>query len=601
MLEDRDGDAGDALVRMKARDSSGPVPAHPGYSFSGFHLDTGGRLSRGETVMELPDDEACVLAELVARAGHVVTHARLRSALDAGKSTRQQIALVVRRLQSRIGEAGSIEPVYKRGYRFSGDVRVLHPAASSALPRLAFVPLKPGPGVPEYLGEAVAEEAGRCLKTLAPGSIEIAEQDSVITLFQRQLAPIEIGAAMGADWVLTGSLRALAGTYRLRADLIRVSDGQTQWSEDLMVPGARLFSAGEELAGRVLMRTGAGISLAAAAEPEVGPHQQEAYDLLWHARQEWRSLQRHQMQDGLQRLRCAVAMAPLWTQPRIDLVNLCTHQAMFGFMGMREAVDLIRLTVAGAQEQGRERLLPVLGWVYLLADRNLKLAQAAFAVSAHLPHDRWVTRMRTTYLLSLHRFDEAVEMLERAIRIDPWSGGLRARLAWALHLAGKRAASLKQSQLALERCANHNLAELFGAIILARQGQADRAVEIAGALVRRCPFLDPALSVQAYALACAGRADEARAILERLKWLGRERHMLRAFTPVVFTVLGEFSQAIEELRTAERMRCPWFFQMMADPALAPLRELDGFRELAAILPALKDAAGAEREVYSRAR
>lgn len=588
--EDRDGVAQDALVHMAPSDFSAPEHLRSGNSLRGLHLDSRGRLFRGDAAIELPEDEAKVLAELIARAGHVVTHAQLRRILHADKATSGQIGRIVQQLQDRIGGAGTIQLVYKRGFRFLGDVRLIDHPPVRAVPRLAILPFETGPGVPEYLGEAVAEEAGRRMKLQALGTAEIAEPDSVTALLQRRHPPIEIGAAMAADWVLTGSLLALPGWFRLRAGLIRVADGQTLWTEDLMAPGGKVYAAGAELAERVLSRMDVGIALASAAEEEERPHQQEAYDLLWHARREWRSLERHQMQDGLQRLRSAVATAPLWPQARIDLVNLCTHQAMNGFMAMREAAELIRITAAGAEDRASDMLLPALGWVYLLADRNLALAEAAFDGSAHLPHDRWITRIRTTWLLSLRRFPEAIDMLERSIRLDPFTGGLYARLAWALHLAGLQAQSLKMADYLLDQFADHDLAGLFAAIILAHSGSAERAVGIAERFARRRPYLDPPLSVHAYSLVRAGRDQEARAVLDRLEWLSKERHVLRFFTPAVYVALGDHDAAIDELRAADRRQCPWFFQIMADPSLAPLGDRDEFRELAAILPAMKSAA-----------
>ena len=93
--------------------------------------------------------------------------------------------------------------------------------------------------------------------------------------------------------------------------------------------------------------------------------------------------------------------------------------------------------------------------------------------------------------------------------------------------------------------------------------------------------------VHAYALACAGRKDEARAILERLQWLSRERFLLNSFNPAVHVALGDLDAAIEELRTANETRCPWFFQMLADPRLKPLHGHPEFEQMRAILPPWK--------------
>jgi hypothetical protein len=134
--------------------------------------------------------------------------------------------------------------------------------------------------------------------------------------------------------------------------------------------------------------------------------------------------------------------------------------------------------------------------------------------------------------------------------------------------------------------------------ILAFNGEPARATELAQELEQRVPYFDLATAVHAYALACAGRGDEARIILERLQWLGRERFLLRAFTPAVYLALGEADAALAELRTSEEIRCPWFFQMLADPRLKPLEGQPEFKQMQTILAGMEAEAAREEEARS---
>ncbi len=88
-------------------------------------------------------------------------------------------------------------------------------------------------------------------------------------------------------------------------------------------------------------------------------------------------------------------------------------------------------------------------------------------------------------------------------------------------------------------------------------------------------------------MACAGRADEARVILERLQWLGRERYVVRGFMPAAYLALGDQEAALDELRAMNETRCPWFFMTLADPRLIPLHGNPEFESLRAILPAME--------------
>jgi tetratricopeptide (TPR) repeat protein len=187
------------------------------------------------------------------------------------------------------------------------------------------------------------------------------------------------------------------------------------------------------------------------------------------------------------------------------------------------------------------------------------------------------------FALSRHRFAEAVDILRAALLQDPFAPWLQARLAWALHLDGQREESLLQVRQALTHFPDHEGTALYGAMILAFNGESGRAIEIAQRLVQRSPYFDLATAVHAYTLACAGRAEEARAILERLEWLSRERFVLRSFNPAVHVALGNLNAALSDLREANETRCPWFFQMLADPRLKPLHGHPEFITMQTIL------------------
>jgi hypothetical protein len=82
-------------------------------------------------------------------------------------------------------------------------------------------------------------------------------------------------------------------------------------------------------------------------------------------------------------------------------------------------------------------------------------------------------------------------------------------------------------------------------------------------------------------------------LLDRLQWLCRERYALRSFNAAAYLALGEPERAMEELRASLESRCPWFFQTLADPRLAPLRTRPDFREMLATLSRMEsEAAGA---------
>jgi tetratricopeptide (TPR) repeat protein len=321
--------------------------------------------------------------------------------------------------------------------------------------------------------------------------------------------------------------------------------------------------------------------------------QREAQALYLRAHYERQNMERHRMQDAMGRLLRAIELDPALMAARLELAQLVILQCIYGYLSPRIAAAAVRRAADGIPElnEQAEALLPALGWVEFHFDRDARSALRMMARSAGLSYDVMNTRARSWLLLSRHRFGEAIELLRAAIQLDPYSPWLPAALAWALHLAGERDASVAQIRKAIDFSSEYDNSLFFGAMILGYNGEAARAIELAETLGARSSHYDLAISAHAYALACSGRAEESHSQLDRLQWLSRERFVLNTLNAATHLVLGEADAALEELRAADENRCPWFFHMLADPRLKPLKGRLEFAALESSLAAMEtDAA-----------
>jgi DNA-binding winged helix-turn-helix (wHTH) protein len=588
-------------LNSKVRPSvAGNDPREHGYTFAGFRLEPDGTLFRGQSVVHLAPKELAALRVLLDRAGQIVTPHELRQALWGDVHvTADSIPKCLSSLRARLAPEDCIQTVYKRGYRLWAEVKSHEADHAAALPRLAIAPFELGPAFPEHLGLAVVEGTTDRLVNLRPAMVTVLARDSVFSLANAGTTPQQMGEKLKADLVLAGELRAMPAHYRLRARMIRVADSAEVWVEDMLVERNRTAALKNELADRLVVRLGNGaISIsaagAAAAEREDTPEQREAYEIYLKARNERHTLERHRMQDGLQRLLRATELDPSLAPAQVDLANLCCTQAILGFMSPRVAEETVRRAAQAIPRDCDEAVavLPALGWTEFHAARNLPAAIDAFERSSGMTDNRWSLRWRVMFALSRRRFDEAIGLSYDALAGDPYSPWLHARLAWTLFLAGQTEESAEQSRRALAQFSggDDDGVMLYAGMILAFAGDVARGVEVAAELARRHPYFDMAAAHHAYTLACAGRGDEALALLQRLHWLSRERFVLRSFIPPVYVALGEHESALAELRAAEESRCPWFFQMLADPRLKPLESHPMFASMNAILPAMEAVA-----------
>ena len=587
---------------VQFRSASGSLSGRA-FTFGNLHLEADGTLTRGDSIIHLPPKELAALNLLLAHSGQVVTHQQLKRALWGDVHvTDDSVPKCMSSLRELLVPDDYIQTVYKRGYRLSVEVHKSEPQLSEGQPRLVIMPFSAEMNVPGYLGSSIAEETIALLTADRFCPVRVLARDSAFSLAARGMTAHQVGEALQADLVLTGTLRSLPSHFRLRAEMIRVADGTQIWVEDMLVSQARVAELEFELANRLFVRLSTFDSFLSRrpsfdARDNQDPGRREAYELFLRGHHEWQTLQRHRMLDGLQHLTRAVELDPSLHAAHIDLANACVIQAFSGFISPTQAAEQVRRAAEAIPRfvEGAEAIFPPLGWIQFHVDHDLSGAVRAFSTSAHLPHETSITRLRSMFSLSRHRFLEAIEILSEALHSDPYSPWLNARLAWAYHLSGETAKSVEQAEHALDIFPDHESTNLYGAMILAFNGNADRAIAVSENLVRRSPYLDPAIAVHGYALALGGRTDEARSILERLQWLSRERFVLSSFTAAICAALGDIEGATAELHAASESRCPWFFQFLADPRFAALHGHPKFVALQSVLARMESAAEKKSE------
>lgn len=571
-----------------------PDTENSGYIFGSFRLEPDGTLWRGEVPVHLAPKELAALRLLLSCAGQVVAPSHLRRTLWGDVHvTGDSIPRCLSSLRARLGGDKYIQTVYKRGYRIMGAVQRFAAPALHDLPRLAIVPFACGYGVEAHLGNAISEETATRLTAIHRPIVSVVARDSVFALASKGISAQEIGETLKADLVLTGTIQAWTQQYRLRAEMVRVRDGTQIWVEDMLVARNRPSELGTELLEKVAFRLGGAIPAATEIYQHAIISDARAYELYLCAHTKWDSLHHHQMQDGAQLLKRAAAIDPKLVEARVDLIQAAIVQSLCGFLSPLAAAEQVRQELRAIPDPSitAPGVLLAMGWITFHVDRDLAAALRFYRGAAHLPHNPWTTRMRVLLALSRHRFEEAIKLLCAALDADPFAPWLHARLAWAYHLAGRACDSQQGMERCLELYPDHESTHAYGSLILAFNGQPDRALKLGRRLAEQSPYFDVAQSAQAYALALQGATKEARSILEQLEWTSRERFVLNSFTPAAYLALGDTERAITELRTSEASCCPWFFQMLADPRLTALHGHPEFERMRTFLRSLEDEAG----------
>ncbi|HEY3704121.1 MAG TPA: winged helix-turn-helix domain-containing protein [Terracidiphilus sp.] len=575
---------------MNASAVNSALPRGRKLRFGEYLLEPDGTLLHHQKSVHLAAKELAALRLLLENAGRIVTAQQLKDALWGNVHvTSDSVPRCISSLRARLENDECIQTVYKQGYRLTSAVAYDVETPAARLPRLAIVPFRCGPYVAEHMGSAVAEDATSRLTAARPPIFSMLARDSAFALTARGNSAHEVGKALAADLVMTGAVQRVGAQYRLRVEMIRVEDGTQIWVEDWMVPQERAAALQAKVVERLAFRMGVGPG---RGEDEGMTTDARAFDAFLRGRHEWQSLERHRMQDGVRLLHQAAEAQPAWVQAREHAVRATVAQELLGYIAPGTAADEVRRVAAmtEGQTEAARVILPALGWMKFHVDRDLAEAQTTLEDVEGEPLDPWLTRLRALFAASRHRFDEAAQLLRTGMERDPYSPWMNAALAWTYHLAGEREQSAQQVERYLELIPDHPATRLFGGMILAYQGELDRALALTGELVQERPYFDLGSAAHAYALACRGDRERAEEFLERLQWAGRERYVARSFTAAAYVALGNAEAAMAELRAADEDRCPWFFETLADPRLEDLRAMPEFEAMGARLGEMEAAA-----------
>ena len=359
-------------------------------------------------------------------------------------------------------------------------------------------------------------------------------------------------------------------TIRLRAEMIRVADGTQVWVEDLLVDRNRVAGLETELVNRLVFRLAApapiskqrysGNRIDSSGFREPSPPRSSPERSLVHLGRR-RPGKRQQPPAAAKptrsssalimngrpwsatacRMDCSICLRateldPSLIEARVDLVESLRRAGLLRlhvprrcgrYCASHRRLRSPTSSVRAEADSARARLGPV-PCGPRSAGGALRLLALRPSAPRPVDHPRPLhVRAQPPPLWRSHRSAPRRHSARSLCPVAPCP----PRLGAAPCRQRQQQASTRSAST-LRQFPEHAGANLYGAIILAFNGEAARAASArrrhsrSGSPTsisrpRSTPMLWPV----------PGRADEARAILERLQWLGRERFLLRAFTP----------------------------------------------------------------------
>ncbi|MDH3745042.1 MAG: protein kinase [Acidobacteriota bacterium] len=448
----------------------------------------------------------------------------------------------------------------------------------------------------EYFCDGMAEEVMNALVGIA--GIRVAARTSAFRAGREGNDLAAIGDLLGVSQVLEGSVRSAGGRLRVTARLSDVETGFQLWSERYDRPTEDVFAIQDEIAAGVVEAVEAQLGPANRAV-RLRPQTRNLEAYRWYLKA--RYLRGKEDHDEARRafeeaIRLDPSYAPSWTG-LADVLAVSTH---FGLIPPLEGCVAARQALATAAELEGESVEALHAEAFVAyLERRWQDMEATW---------RRALELQPTHVLSLgalgtalctrQRFDEGTQFLERAREADPLSSFPHVRIAVGLLCWGRpeEALGYLESALIFEK---EDLTALWMACMAkVALGRFDEAIVDASQVVELSRRGIVFLGTLGWVLATAGRAGEARAVLDEL----RERP---ADSPAnvaeawLLGGLGELDEAFELLDQAEEEYHPLLYYSGLPP-FDSLRTDSRFAELLARLELPSDSSGSHSVVAPQA-
>jgi serine/threonine-protein kinase len=454
------------------------------------------------------------------------------------------------------------------------------PARLPSVAVLPFANMSPDPEN-EFFADGITEDVIAQLSKIR--SLRVIGRGSVMRFKRRDQSLREIGLTLDVGALLEGSVRRAGGRVRIVAQLIDAESDRHRWTE----------TYDRDLTDIFAIQTDVAIQIAGALEAELTHDERsrlhkeptddlQAYQLYLQAKHcltRWTQVSSDQalkhLDEAVQRdSGFALAHATIaWVYLELGL-------AVAGSLPADQAFERSRTAVARALELDPQlaEAHAVLGHLKYAAEYDWAGAEAELKRAIELnPSSGDAYDFYGLLLSSLERYDEAVEMQQRAHALDPLSH--RMDLVTTYLRAGRYDDALRSVLRVIEVEPQLPLAHLTLGWVYILTGKPEEGIAALEKAVSLAPESTLYLAQLGQAYGRVGRTGEARDIQRQLEAVQRQRYVSPYHMAYLHAGLGEDEAALDWLERACEQRAGGVFGIKGSFLFAHLRAHPRFQAL----------------------
>lgn len=462
---------------------------------------------------------------------------------------------------------------------------LLHRSQSSARPgrvMLAVLPFQNLTGEPaqEFVSDGFTEEMIAELGGLQQNRLGVIARTSSMA-YKHSSKPVDqIGRELGVQYVLEGSIRRWGDRVRVTAQLIQTSDQTHLWAQNYDSSRQDILRLQSDIAQAIAAQIRIALSGTERAHLESTPAiDPQVHDLCLLGRYEWNKRNDEGLAKAIAYFQQAIARDPTYAPAQADLAEAYLVNAYYGHAAPKEmyrkaeaaaerAVKLNDLTFQAHSTLGLVRT------AYLQPGAEIEFKRALEINPSYATAHHWYS----FYLWRTGRQNEAFAEVERARQLDPVSPIITTDDA-VFHLsAGQTEDAIQLLQRTIDLDPQFSEAHRSLAIAYAQQRKFSQATDEARKALELNPTNIGVRATAGYVEAVSGHREQAKAVLQQLRG-AQARNSSLIFQAWLYVGLGQNDQALECLTEEYRQRSPMMTAIALDPVFKPLHQDQRFLDL----------------------
>jgi eukaryotic-like serine/threonine-protein kinase len=403
---------------------------------------------------------------------------------------------------------------------------------------------------------------------------------------------LTIGKRLGVAYVLDGRILKVRDKIRVTVQLISIKDGASIWAEQFDENVADVLALQDSLSTKVAAALIPQISTEELEQIAfVGTNDEAAHEKYLRGRYCWHKFTEESLAKAIVYFYEAIALDPNYARAYSGVADYHTWLGIVGVLPPKECFGAARQAAEKAVELDphlaeAHASLAFSRWAF---NWDFSEGERLFRDAVELNPNYFQTHeWLALFYSSLGRYDEALNEINHAQRLNPISASIPIIASQILFKARRFEESLAQNSRAIQlEPSNSHVLQSYG-WILPELDRASEAVELCRRAVEISERSPMTLAAYGYALARSGNREEAEKILREMLEARVHRYVSHFYAALVQAVLGNKKDAIRSLKQAEKDKDYRMFWLETDARFDSLRGEKDFEEIVDALTKLKN-------------